>query len=276
MSIAQDYCKRLWQADLRRHDGKSHEPETANIADNDEGRVGEERSETQTGPDQAETGPSTTASASVSQNEIRIDERARIFISDSRPVSRPSRTRFITSVLLLVFSCIGVLSWFYFVGPSQFLEHQSVSSSLVLGPEKASIPAATSTTGLTQDKIGNVALATASTIDHPIDSTKNLSQTPAPPPAATKPDTTSSDTATKKGQPKVGRKLVPVPETRPTTIEGWTVRNVVNGIATLEGPGVTWKAARGDTLPGLGKVESVVLWGNRWIVATTKGLISSP
>src|SRR5208337_5011887 len=186
------------------------------------------------------------------------------------------RTRFIIGVMLSVFSCIGVLSSFYFVGRSQFLEHKAISSSLVLGPEKARIPATTLATGFTQDKIGNVASATASTIDHPINSTKNLSQIPTPPPAATTPDTTSSDTATKKGPPKVGRKLVPVPETRPTTIEGWTVRNVVNGIATLEGPAGTLKAARGDTLPGLGKVESVVLWGNRWIVATSKGLISTP
>ena len=80
----------------------------------------------------------------------------------------------------------------------------------------------------------------------------------------------------KKDQAKAVGQLVPVPETRPTTIKGWTVRNVVNGIATLEGPGVTWKAARGDTVPGLGKVDSVVFWGNRWIVATSKGLITTP
>jgi len=60
------------------------------------------------------------------------------------------------------------------------------------------------------------------------------------------------------------------------TIKGWTVRNVVNGIATLEGPGGTWKAARGDTVPGLGKVDSLVFWGNRWIVATSKGLVTTP
>ena len=72
------------------------------------------------------------------------------------------------------------------------------------------------------------------------------------------------------------RKLVPVTETRPTTIQGWTVRNVVNGIATLEGPGGTWRAARGDTVPGLGKVDFVDWVGDRWIVATSKGLITTP
>jgi hypothetical protein len=53
------------------------------------------------------------------------------------------------------------------------------------------------------------------------------------------------------------------------------VRNVANGIATLEAPEGTWKVARGDAVPVLGKVDSVVLWGNRWIVATSKGLITT-
>ena len=45
LSIAQDYCKRQWQADLRRSDGRSLQPEIANIANNDEG-VGQEQTET--------------------------------------------------------------------------------------------------------------------------------------------------------------------------------------------------------------------------------------
>ena len=74
---------------------------------------------------------------------------------------------------------------------------------------------------------------------------------------------------------RVGTSLKAVPETRPTTIEGWTVRDVVEGIALLEGPDGTWKAARGDTVPGLGRIDSIVLWGNRWIVATSRGLITT-
>jgi hypothetical protein len=68
----------------------------------------------------------------------------------------------------------------------------------------------------------------------------------------------------------------PVPETRPATIAGWTVRDVQGGRATLEGPGGVWKAATGDTLPGVGQIHSIVLWGGRWVVATSKGLIATP
>jgi hypothetical protein len=60
--------------------------------------------------------------------------------------------------------------------------------------------------------------------------------------------------------------LVPVPETKPTTIQGWKVREVSGGFASLMGPQGTWRVARGDIVPGLGQVESIVRWGNHWLV----------
>jgi hypothetical protein len=69
--------------------------------------------------------------------------------------------------------------------------------------------------------------------------------------------------------------LVPVPETRPTTINGWVVREVVDGTAVLEGPGGIWRARRGDTVPGVGKIVGILRWGNRLLVATSSGLIST-
>jgi hypothetical protein len=69
---------------------------------------------------------------------------------------------------------------------------------------------------------------------------------------------------------------VPVAETKPTTIEGWTVLDVRGGMAVLEGPDGVRTAARGDTVPGIGRIDSIVRWGNRWIVATANGLIAPP
>jgi hypothetical protein len=71
-------------------------------------------------------------------------------------------------------------------------------------------------------------------------------------------------------------KRTQLPETRLTTIEGWMLREVTNGTAVLEGPNGIWTAKRGDTVPGVGRVESIVVWGKRWIVATSSGLISTP
>jgi hypothetical protein len=71
-------------------------------------------------------------------------------------------------------------------------------------------------------------------------------------------------------------RLAPVPETRPGTIAGWTVREVVGDTAVLQGPDGQWRVTSGDTVPGLGKVDSIVRWGSYWIVATSKGLVSTP
>jgi hypothetical protein len=70
--------------------------------------------------------------------------------------------------------------------------------------------------------------------------------------------------------------IVPAPETRPTTIEGWTVLDVRGGTAVLEGPDGVRMATRGDTVAGIGRIDSIVRWGNRWIVATDSGLIATP
>jgi hypothetical protein len=69
--------------------------------------------------------------------------------------------------------------------------------------------------------------------------------------------------------------LAPAPETKPTTIPGWIVTDVREGIAVLDGPHGPQMARRGDTIPGLGRVDSIVRWGNRWIVATSNGLIAT-
>ena len=58
---------------------------------------------------------------------------------------------------------------------------------------------------------------------------------------------------------------VAAPETRPATIPGWTVVDVRDGTAVLEGPDGITMAARGDTIPGVGRVDSIVRWGSRWV-----------
>jgi hypothetical protein len=70
-------------------------------------------------------------------------------------------------------------------------------------------------------------------------------------------------------------RLAPAPETRPGTIAGWTVRRVDGGTAVLEGPGGVFQVRQGDTVPGVVRVDSIVLWGGRWIVSTATGLIAT-
>jgi hypothetical protein len=77
-------------------------------------------------------------------------------------------------------------------------------------------------------------------------------------------------------QRKIPPRPVPVPETRPITIQSWTILEVVGDGVILQGPNGIWMVTRGGTVPGLGKVNSIVIWGKRWIVVTNKGLISTP
>jgi len=67
----------------------------------------------------------------------------------------------------------------------------------------------------------------------------------------------------------------PAPETGPATITSWTVREVTNGTAVLQGPAGTRKVTIGDTVPGLGKVTSIVRWGNGWVIAMSAGYCTS-
>lgn len=97
--------------------------------------------------------------------------------------------------------------------------------------------------------------------------------------AANKDPLTTNSIAPAAAAPPERAKILPrpvaMPETRPTTIEGWTIREVVGGTVVLDGPSGAWRAAQGDTVPGIGRIDSIVRWGSRWIVATSKGLIST-
>ena len=96
--------------------------------------------------------------------------------------------------------------------------------------------------------------------------------------AANKDPSTTNSIASAAAATQERTKVSPRPamsETRPTTIEGWTIREVAGGTVVLDGPSGAWRAAQGDTVPGVGRIDSIVRWGSRWIVATSKGLIST-
>jgi hypothetical protein len=104
-------------------------------------------------------------------------------------------------------------------------------------------------------------------------STAKQEQTKHDTPAAVEPDDKQKAAS---AEPQDRAIQTPYPETRPTTIAGWALVEVVGGTAVVQGPSGVWRVTRGDTVPGIGKVDSIVRWGNRWIVATSSGLISTP
>jgi hypothetical protein len=69
----------------------------------------------------------------------------------------------------------------------------------------------------------------------------------------------------------------PKPTTAPAQIkriENWAVMEVVDGRAILEGPRGIIEVSSGDVVPGVGRVDSISRRGGRWVVATSKGVIT--
>jgi hypothetical protein len=57
------------------------------------------------------------------------------------------------------------------------------------------------------------------------------------------------------------------------TVEGWTLRDVANGGALIEGRQGIYEVYAGDPVPGLGRVDAIRRQDGRWVVVTSKGLI---
>jgi len=56
--------------------------------------------------------------------------------------------------------------------------------------------------------------------------------------------------------------------------EGWVLRDVGNGGALIEGRQGMFEVYAGDPVPGLGRVDAIRKQDGKWVVVTTKGLIS--
>jgi hypothetical protein len=57
-------------------------------------------------------------------------------------------------------------------------------------------------------------------------------------------------------------------------IANWTVRDVFDDTAVLEGPRGFVAVGPGDSIPGIGQVQAIMRSGRLWVVATTKGVIT--
>lgn len=203
----------------------------------------------------------TSAPEAALAREIRIDKRDRVIVAPARDITRHAMI-IITSALLfalvLYFGWIGGFnSDFFTIKPA----------SLPVEKRAADLPDAAKS-----DRLALQGSSANSTVGSAHEISKRGVQTTDP--LLTKQGKRGPQAAAVE-HTKVPPKPAPVPETRPTTIEGWTLLEVKGGMAVLEGPNGTWRATRGDTVPGVGKIDSIVRWGSRWIVATSKGLIST-
>ncbi len=221
-------------------------------------------------------------------HEIRIDRGDRVLDAAEARGRKEVSGRFIPIVFATVSICLaslGILNGYFFLrqitAPSTAAAPSPSPSADIVGPtkghrlqldqavlhEKDRAPPAKSLHG--PDLFSSTAIARqgpSPAVIAPAPLAENRS-------TAAQPQMTSAAESAAKPQDKA--RLAPVPDARPTTIDGWTLREVVDGTAVLEGPGGTWRVKRGDTLPGAGRVVAIIRWGNRSIVATSKGLVST-
>ena len=229
-------------------------------------------------------------------HEIKLDERHRIlgaFASSNGHIFYVALTIGLLATFGLAWMVLNGAALPFDLAPvggsagNRYLDPKIVSSSVersstapsttMTDTQKADRPQTHDTTGR---DIGRGAPAEASHNQNlsPV-STMPLGAAPLSPPASKQSAATQRHTdltGVKAEELRTPTKLTPTSETRPTTIKGWTLRAVTDGTAVLEGPSGVWKARPGQTVPGVGRVDSIVRWGNRLIVATSRGLISTP
>jgi hypothetical protein len=58
-------------------------------------------------------------------------------------------------------------------------------------------------------------------------------------------------------------------------LEGWVVRDVHRGTALIEGRMGIIEVEQGDLVPGLGRVDAIRKQDGRWVVVTSRGMITS-
>ncbi|MES2752723.1 MAG: hypothetical protein V4661_15250 [Pseudomonadota bacterium] len=56
-------------------------------------------------------------------------------------------------------------------------------------------------------------------------------------------------------------------------VDGWVLREVSDGIATVQGRQGIFDVLPGDPLPGVGRVDAIRRQDGRWVVVTSRGLI---
>jgi hypothetical protein len=59
-------------------------------------------------------------------------------------------------------------------------------------------------------------------------------------------------------------------------LDGWVVRDVHRGTAFIEGRAGMMEVEQGDLVPGLGRIDAIRKQDGRWVVVTSKGIITAP
>ena len=96
----------------------------------------------------------------------------------------------------------------------------------------------------------------------------------ATPPAAAAAAVAAKETTGSISPPPAAAAAAPKVEVaRLPTVEGWSLRDVADGGALIEGRQGIFEVYAGDPVPGLGRIDAIRRQDGHWVVVTSKGLI---
>jgi hypothetical protein len=130
------------------------------------------------------------------------------------------------------------------------------------------------------DKVEKAQLEPAAKLAKLSEAVDKLRAAPAPAPVAAAASAPSREVTGSVSQPAAVATAVPAaappkPELgRLPRVEGWVLRDVANGGALIEGRQGVFEVYAGDPVPGLGRVDAIRKQDGKWVVVTSKGLIS--
>jgi hypothetical protein len=117
------------------------------------------------------------------------------------------------------------------------------------------------------DKVEKAQLEPAAKLAKLSEAVEKLHAAPvaATPPAAAK-EVTGSISPPSAAAPKVEVARLPI-------VEGWSLRDVADGGALIEGRQGIFEVYAGDPVPGLGRIDAIRRQDGHWVVVTSRGLI---
>ena len=128
------------------------------------------------------------------------------------------------------------------------------------------------------DKVEKAQAEPAAKLARLSDAVEKLRAAPAPAVAAAAP-APARDVTGSVPQPAAVAAAAPAVPAKPEVgrlpkVEGWVLRDVGNGGALIESRQGIYEVYAGDPVPGLGRVDAIRKQDGKWVVVTTKGLIS--
>jgi hypothetical protein len=123
------------------------------------------------------------------------------------------------------------------------------------------------------DKVEKAQLEPAAKLARLSEAVEKLHATPPVAAAAAAPAAAKETTGSISPQAAAAAAGPKVEVARLPTVEGWTLRDVINGSALIEGRQGIFEVYAGDPVPGLGRIDAIRRQDGHWVVVTSKGLI---